>query len=355
VSGVHQFVPMLHHGDAVGRHTVAVRDVLVSRGVASRIYVELIDPETETETEVYSAYADQHEVGDTLLYQMATASGLAPWLADRPETLVVNYHNITPPELYAAWDNGLARHQVAARNQMAALAHRASLGVAVSSFNERDLVAAGYRATAVVPPAAMLPTSAGPGMFAHSARTPRGARWLCVGRVAPNKTIEDALMALLVTRAHQDPLATLTVIGRPVVPSYTRALHRFVADLGLRDAVQFLGHVSDSTLAEALARSDVLVLVSAHEGFGVPLVEAMTIGLPVVANRAGALPEVVGDGGTLVDTRDPWALADAVAGVLGDPARSAAMTDAARLQLISLNLSTAGDRLVDLLLSLATG
>ena len=120
-------------------------------------------------------------------------------------------------------------------------------------------------------------------------------------------------MALLVARAHDDAAATLQVVGRPVVPSYTAALHRFVDELGLHDAVTFRGALSDAALADAVADADVFVLASRHEGFGVPVLEAMASGVPVVANDAGALPEVVGDGGLLVDATDPYALAGAVA------------------------------------------
>lgn len=102
---------MLHRGDAVGRHTMQLRDVFVARGIDSRIYVELIDPATAGETELASAYVEQCQPGDVLIYQFATASQLAGWLTERPETLVVNYHNVTPPELFSAWDNPLARHQ----------------------------------------------------------------------------------------------------------------------------------------------------------------------------------------------------------------------------------------------------
>ena len=76
---VHQFVPMLHRADAVGRHTLALRDALVARGVGSRIYVELNDPETESETRPYAQYAGEAERGDVLVYQFATASDIAGW------------------------------------------------------------------------------------------------------------------------------------------------------------------------------------------------------------------------------------------------------------------------------------
>ncbi len=161
-------------------------------------------------------------------------------------------------------------------------------------------------------------------------------------------------MALLVTRAHHDPAATLDVVGRPVVPTYTAALHRYIDEMGLHDAVTFTGAVSDEELVAAMARADVLVVTSRHEGFGVPLLEAMSLGLPVVAHDAGALPEVVGDAGLLVDARDPYALAGAVARVLGDDGLRTALSDAGARRITALDLPTAGERAVDLVTALAS-
>ena len=354
---------MLHRRDAVGRHTLRLRELLVSRGIDSRIFVELVDPETEGETARVSTYPAERQPGDILLYQFATASDLAPWLAERDETLVVNYHNITPPELFAPWDNRLARHQVQAQRELRALAPRTALGVAVSAFNRKDLDAAGFAATAVIPPAAVLPAAAndpaGGAVVSRRAERDandgpgRGARWLSVGRMAPNKAIEDVLMALLAARETSDQDATLEIVGKPVIASYTDALHRFVAEAGLGAAVTFSGHADDEDLAAAYERADVLVVTSAHEGFGVPLVEAMAVGLPIVASPAGALPEVVGRAGVSVDTTDPWALAGAIADLVRDPGRCAALAEAGRAQLATLELQTAGDRLIELVCSVA--
>jgi glycosyltransferase involved in cell wall biosynthesis len=361
VSGIHQFVPMLHRADAVGRHTLRLRDVLVARGIDSRIYVDLVDPETESETRRFPEYAEEAAKGDVLVYQYATASGIAPWLAQRRETLVVNSHNVTPPEYYAAWDNPLARHQLQAQIQLRQLAPRAALGLAVSAFNEAELREAGFARTVVVPPAAMAPTAGvqhGATPASRAARTgarDAGGRWLMVGRMAPNKGIELALMALLVARAHHDPGATLDVVGRPVVPSYTDALRRYVDELGLRGAVTFRGSVSDADLQASMGHADVLLLTSRHEGFGIPVLEAMAAGLPVVANRAGALPEVVGGGGVLVDARDPYQVAGAVARLRADGAHRAALVQAGATQVAALGLETAGDRAADLVAPLRGG
>lgn len=354
MSGIHQFVPMLHRADAVGRHTLRLRDVLEARGIPSHVYVEMDDPATASETRSFGRYAAEAEVGDVLVYQCATASGMGPWLGARGETLVVNYHNVTPPEYYAPWDNGMARHQLLAQTQLRELAPRAALGLAVSTFNEAELRAAGFRHTAVVPPAAMLPAGAAPALAVRPP-TSEGSRWLSVGRLAPNKAIELAVMALLVTRAHHDPQATLQVVGRSAVSSYTAALQRFVDELGLHAAVTFSGAVSDDALVARLRAADVLVATSRHEGFGVPVLEAMSSGLPVVANEAGALPEVVGDAGLLVDAEDPYALADAAVRAAGDGELRVALAAAAQRRLTALSLPTAGERAADVLSGLWSG
>ena len=97
------------------------------------------------------------------------------------------------------------------------------------------------------------------------------------------------------------------------------ALQRYVAELGLARG-QFAGHASDATVAAAYAGADVLVVTSEHEGFCVPVVEAMAAGVPVVAFDQGAVPEVLGGAGVLVSDKDPYALAAAIAALLRDNA-----------------------------------
>ena len=346
---------MLHRGDAVGRHTIRLRDLFVARGIPSRIYVELVDPETVAETQLATAYPEHSEPGDIVLYQFATASSMAPWLAGRAETLVVNYHNITPPELVAAWDNHLALGQLRAQSELRMLAPRTALAIADSAYNREHLVEAGFADSVVVPPSAALASDVlGAAGNARSERvvTGRGGRWLSVGRVAPNKAIHETVIALMVTRAHRDPEATLLIVGKPAVASYDEALHRYVAEMGLRDAVTFAGHASDATVAAAYEQADVLVVTSQHEGFCVPVTEAMAVGLPVVAYAQGALPEVLGAAGVLVDSIDPYGLAATVTDLLADPDRCRELAAAGRKQLAALDLEGAGDRLVDLVCAL---
>jgi glycosyltransferase involved in cell wall biosynthesis len=347
VSGIHHFVPVVHRGDAVGRHTLRLRDATRARGFESDVFVDMEEAETADQTRPATDYVEAAQPGDVVVYQFATASAMAPWLAGRRETLVVNYHNITPPELLASWDNHLALGRVRAQADLGLLASRTTLAVADSAYNEAHLHAAGFARTAVVAPSAALAEEQ---MVARQFRPPdSGARWLCVGRVAPNKSIEDVVAALAVTRAHADPEATLTIVGKPATAAYDAALHRYVADLGLSGAIRFGGHASDAAVAAAYAQADVLVVTSAHEGFCVPVVEAMRIGLPVVAYRQGALPEVLGEAGTFFESRDPYTLASTIGAVLADAPRRDALAGLAAAQLASLELDTAADRFVALL------
>ena len=355
MSGVHHFVPVLHCGDAVGRHTLRLRDATRRRGLESNIFVDVVQDETADETLPAISYAGHAHGGDVVVYQFATASLMAPWLADRNETLVVNYHNITPPELMAPWDHHLALGQVRARQDLAVLAPRTSLAIADSAYNESHLAEAGFANTAVVPPSAAVGAdgmraarrASGP-LASGDART--GAVWLVVGRVAPNKALEHTIAALAVARQNSDRGATLRIVGKPATGTYERALRRYVADLGLEHAVTFAGYAADAAVAAAYTRADVLVVTSEHEGFGVPVVEAMEAGLPVVAYDQGAVPEVLGDAGVLVASRDPYDLAEAISSVLADPTRRTALAEAGRRRFAELDLSNSADQFVDLLI-----
>jgi glycosyltransferase involved in cell wall biosynthesis len=356
VSGIHHFVPVLHQGDAVGRHTLRLRDASRRRGLRSEIYVDTVDAETAGEALPVLSYPAAARPGDVVVYQFATASAMAPWLAGRPETLVVNYHNITPPELMAPWDNHLALGQLRAQGDLRLLAPRTALAVADSAYNEAHLSETGFATTAVIPPSAALDpalTAVDRGVTAAAPPAPgRGAHWLAVGRVSPNKALESTVAALAVARSHGAPGATLHIIGRPATDSYVTALHRYVAELGLAGSVRFTGHASDAAVASAYADADVLVVTSEHEGFCVPVVEAMSAGLPVVAFDQGAVPEVLGGAGTLVTDKDPYALAASIAEVLADSPRRDAMAAAGRRRLAELDLENAADRFVDLLVPL---
>lgn len=137
----------------------------------------------------------------------------------------------------------------------------------------------------------------------------------------------EALARLRRTR----PELRLLVIGRLREDSDTGAR---ISELGLDDAVEFRSGLTREALVEHYARATLAVVPSLYEGFGLPAGEAMACGVPVVSTRGGALPEVVGDAGVLVPPGDSRALANAIDGLLDDPARRAGLSARGRARVL---------------------
>jgi glycosyltransferase involved in cell wall biosynthesis len=129
---------------------------------------------------------------------------------------------------------------------------------------------------------------------------------------APLKGLPVLLKAMALLRP-KFPELTLTLIGKPKADGETR---RLIDALGLEDAIDYRHGISTEEMVACYARATVAVVPSLYEGFGLPAIEAMACGVPLVSTNGGALPEVVGEAGKLVDAGDEQALAAAIAGLL---------------------------------------
>lgn len=328
MSRVWQLVPFLESGDAIGDHARHIAAALGS--VHAGFVVQRAAPEVRAGAVSYREA--RPGPGDVLVYHLAHASPLAAWAVSTGCRLVVDYHGITPPASVRAYDPGLAVALAGAEDDRAGLAARAEVAVAHSSFMEGELRAAGFERTVVLPlmlDGARLTAVADDELAASLGSTKRGHDLLIVGRLAPNKRVEDAIKAFAVYRRAYDLGTRLFIVGRADVAAYAAALHRFVERLGVEE-VHFAGRVSLGDLAARYRAADALVSMSDHEGFGLPLLEAMTFGLPVLACRAAAVPETVGDAGILFSDRCPEEVAALVDAVLGDPDLVAALGAAGR-------------------------
>jgi glycosyltransferase involved in cell wall biosynthesis len=140
---------------------------------------------------------------------------------------------------------------------------------------------------------------------------------LYVGRMAGNKRVEDLIRALAHVRAVRPGAALLLVgdRGGSYAANVARA-RELAATLGLADGVIFAGQVPDGELAAHYQLADVFVTASLHEGFCIPVVEAMACGVPVVATNATALPETIRDAGLTFQPEQPADLAEKVLALL---------------------------------------
>ena len=346
---VDQCLPDFAPHDAIGNHVLQVQRLLRAEGIESDIWADVIHRPVARRCRPYRERP--RDPSGVLMYHASTFSDMAPWVlgqAEDGQRVWGDYHNITPAKYFARWEPTVAEGQGRARRELAALAPVTEMALAVSAYNEQELVDAGYTNTATAPLLVDLEEYHRPPDSAALARLARqrdagGARWLFVGRLAPNKCAHDVIGAFACYRQLYDPRARLSLVGSPTSGHYLAALQRLVAELELGDAVELAGSLPFAELLAHFAMADVFVCLSEHEGFCVPVVEAMELGLPVVAYAAAALPETVADGGVLLDDKDPLAVAVAVGDLLADPARLEHQRDAgrARAEVFSLPRSSA--------------
>lgn len=229
---------------------------------------------------------------------------------------------------------GLSRWpRFVARAALRASCSRATRVVVPSEWTKRELARLGARPDAIV-----VPNGVDPVAPASPSLGPRPSL-LHVGHLEPRKNLELLVRAL--ARVPRERRPSLVFAGRDAGSG--RRLDRLAARLGVRDDVHRLGEVDDTRLAALYANTHAVVVPSRHEGFGLCALEGLAHGRPVIASAAAALPEVLGDEGTLLPTGDVDAWATAFANLPRDdePARQRRRTRAA-----SFSWDLAAERLV---------
>jgi L-malate glycosyltransferase len=350
---VDQVIPSLASRDAIGVHTLHLRDGLRAAGIDSDIFygnsTQDVQAEGKPVIELGRATRDRW-----LLYQASIGSPVFDILAARNEPKLVNYHNITPADLLRDWEPAVAYEAALGRTQLARLAPQSRFAVADSAFNESELHVLGYEGTAVVPLLIdMQSKSDEPDrqltqLLAQRKAREGGADLLYVGKISPHKAPHDLVKMLNVLRRTDDPAARLHLVGSPLGETYEPALRAFIDELGLSDVVTLAGSVSGAELEAYFRAADVFVMASDHEGFCVPLAEAMGHGVPIVAYGIAAVPETVGGAGLLLPDKSAVLFAAAVGRVLRDPALRGVLAAAGRARAARFDLAGSTQRFVTL-------
>jgi L-malate glycosyltransferase len=297
---IHQLVPALHHGDAIGDSAIMIRNFLREKGHTSEIYAYDIDESVAQEALLFRKVQPEVTTGDVLILHFALPSGMSDYLKESPAKKAVIYHNVTPAYFWLPYDKALVRLATLARQQLADLAGTVDRAAGDSEYNRKELENLNYRSTCVVPifvdqDRYVVKTSP----FIEKTIQDELFNFLCVGRIAPNKKLEDVIRLYYFYKRFCTPLARLIFIGKTnVAPAYFGAVKELTMRYGLMpEDVLFTGHVEWPELVAYYKASHVLVSMSAHEGFCVPLVEAMICDTPILAYKSAAIPFTLGSAG----------------------------------------------------------
>jgi glycosyltransferase involved in cell wall biosynthesis len=317
---INQWVPAAHRGDAIGDSARTVRDLLRGMGHDSDIFALTIDENMREEARRFADPSAKR--GDVTIFHFALPSPMTEQFAALDGVRVLQYHNITPASFFAPYDAGLFRLAALGRRELASLSGRVDLALGDSDFNRQELEALGFARTGVMPIAVDTAriTDAAPRPALERILRDGLINILFVGRIAPNKKIEDHLRMAEMYKRYVDAYYRFIFVGRyDGLPRYYAQIRALVAEFeNLPDRFWFTGPVPDEDLAAFYRNADVYVSLSEHEGFCVPLVEAMAADVPIVAYAAGAVPETLGGAGVLFSPKDLEVAAELVGSVVYD-------------------------------------
>jgi glycosyltransferase involved in cell wall biosynthesis len=310
---VDQFHQSTDVGDAITAEMLSLRSQLRSMGYQSDVYAQRVGPGCESEIRRISQYRLARR--QLMLWHFSIGVDCFEDLATASHDIAVVYHNITPPEFISEPLSNFYLHL--GRQQLRELPELCSAALADSNFNRRELLEAGFSHAHVLPVWSDGRRFVPPASKAAS----RSGDWLFVGRLIPNKRQVDLVRAFASYQRSFDPSARLILVGNTTYSQYVEAIREEIIGQHLTGRVELLGKVDERELLEVMWSCGAYVSLSEHEGFGVPLLEAMAAGMAVFAVGSGAVAETMGGAGVLLADRDPHTVAGTVASVLADQAR----------------------------------
>ncbi|HEV2820238.1 MAG TPA: glycosyltransferase [Solirubrobacteraceae bacterium] len=247
-----------------------------------------------------------------LVHYSAYAPKVARVLTLPNRTLLLN-HNVTPAHWLWEHEPAIAVQCAVGRAQLPEFVRASDALAADSAFNAAELHAAGAGEVTVVPVLSHPERLGAPG----PPDPPGPPTVLFVGRLMPHKRQDAVIRAFGLYAREHAPDARLVLVGEPVTPRYGEQL-RALADAVAPGAVTFEQSLPAADLGHRFRAAHVFLCLSEHEGFCVPVLEALRFGVPVIARPAGAVPEVTGDAALLADDEDLAVIAELLALAVGD-------------------------------------
>ena len=309
---IYQIVPEFYQYDAISQHARHIARMVSEAGVpatlcAARVVPESLASEIRHVDDIFPNITAQ----DILLLHFSIFTPLIDTIKNLPCRKVMIYHNITPPHFFEGISRKTAKACRKGLQQLKEAATIFHLALGVSKFNEQDLKRVGYPTTRILPlivETNVLNDQNIRSLYYQSEKI----TLLHVGKWAPNKKIED-LIKVFYCYHKINHESRLILVGRTWEwENYTVSILDLIQKLHLHQDVKIFQGLSPSNLAALYRASDLYLSMSEHEGFCVPLIEAMACGCPVIAFKAGAVPETIQTAGLLLNHKNFLEIAELI-------------------------------------------
>ncbi|MCB0330282.1 MAG: glycosyltransferase family 4 protein [Bdellovibrionales bacterium] len=313
IRAIHQIVPAMNYGDAVANTALVLQECFREWGVASEIFCHVWSKELKARFLNLEDILDDNQ--SLFLYHHCTGGTAAfEHFSKLKSRKAMLFQNITPPKFFENWSDDSAQHSATGLREIDMLRSVIEFALVPSSFNESVLFEHNIHRTYHIP--LVFQESHLQSRFSlpilQKIYSEDAFNILTVGRLAPNKKIEDILDSFaLLQKKSAKPVRLFIVGSRAGYERYSAFLLQKTIELQISDCL-FLGKVPQDELAAYYQLADCYLCLSEHEGFCVPLVEAMYSKVPIVAFSAGAIPETLGNSGVLLEEKSPETVSNSI-------------------------------------------
>jgi len=312
---INQWVPGFAIGDAISNSALAMQNIVKKWGISSEIFSPFkhTSPNMRDLCKDWAGFGEYSSKDNIVIYHFSIGSEMSQAFSSIPDKKILIYHNITPDRYFRQLNAEKALILRQGREELRMLKDVPDLALGVSEYNRQELKKWGYSNTKILPNIID---------FNILNQKPKKAllrrysdNWtniLFVSRVVPNKRIEDLIKVFYYYKNTINSKSRLFIVGSFIgMERYYAWLNALVLELGLMDVV-FTGHIKESELIAYYRIADTFLCMSEHEGFGIPLLESMYFGVPVIAYNAAAVPYTLSGSGILVKERNYAKIAELI-------------------------------------------
>lgn len=315
-----QLVSSLNFGDAVGNDALAIKHMLEGAGYATAIFTFAVHPKIKEENVYNIDLLPELTEDDIIIYHYASEDGFQKLIEETAAKVVLRYHNVTPPEFFHGYDEKAETITRKGLAQIKSMRDAIDYGMVDSEQNKKDLEQMGYECPISVV-SILIPFKdyeQQPDLDVVNGYSDGNTNIVFVGRIVPNKKFEDVIACFAAYKKKYDPAARLFLVGNyQETDAYYQHLQEYIKECGVENVI-FPGHIAFRTILAYYKIADLFLCMSEHEGFCVPLVEAMFFETPIVAYASTAIPGTLGGSGVLVETKEPETVAETMNHMMQD-------------------------------------
>lgn len=342
--GVHQIVPSLKYGDAIGNEVIEIRYALKKMGYDSEIFAMYIHPDVSKFTrELHEYKKNQNNI---VIYHFGVAGfEITEFVKHLPDKKILIYHNITPSHFFKDINDNIFNSCLHGRKELRSLNKFITLALGDSEYNKNELDSFGFINTGVLP------------IFIDISKyniTPNKeiiekfdgnyVNLVFVGRISPNKKQEDIIKVFYYYKKIC-PDSRLFIIGSYAgMEKYFIKLQDLVNKLNLSD-VFFTGEISFEELIAYYKLADVFLCMSEHEGFCVPMLEAMYFKIPIIAYNSTAVPYTLAGCGIKVNEKRYDEIAEMINLLINDDMLSKKIIEKQNIRLLDFDMQKTEEKL----------